>query len=206
MSDPDDLKMRLLTHWIELFGQEMASFPKKKSDQIEWRAMYGNAFWLSGWALMELKEEDNQIEWAELTGDELLTLGSIFADFILTEHIKPILDQEDGIDSGVVAADGSDFEDPESLDVAVERIKVDALSFDSLGYWYFSEENNAYVFYIEDEKLAKKYLKDKPHNFLTETLLPTILKKIKKSPELEYFLKLITAIEAKGYDIALDAG
>jgi hypothetical protein len=37
-------------------------------------------------------------------------------------------------------------------------------------------------------------------------LLPTILKKIKKSPELEYFLKLITAIEAKGYDIALDAG
>jgi hypothetical protein len=184
----------------------MTPFPKKKSDQVEWRAMYGNAFWLSGWALMELKEEGNQIEWADLSGDELLTLGSIFADFILTEHIKPILDQEDGIDWGLIAYHGIDFEDPESLDAAVERIKERALSFDSLGYWYFSEENNAYVFYIEDEKLAKRYLKDKPHNFLTETLLPTVLKNIKKTPELENFLILTTAIEAKGYDIALDAG
>jgi hypothetical protein len=37
-------------------------------------------------------------------------------------------------------------------------------------------------------------------------LLPTVLKNIKKTPELENFLKLTTAIETKGYDIALDAG
>jgi hypothetical protein len=52
-------KIRLFTYWTELFRQEMDPFPKKKSDQIEWSAMYGNFFWISGWALMQLKEEDS---------------------------------------------------------------------------------------------------------------------------------------------------
>ena len=100
----------------------------------------------------------------------------------------------------------SDFEDLENLDAVVERIKKDVLSLDSLGYWYFSEENNAYIFYIEDKKLANTFLK-KSEGFFEKTMIPTIQKNIEKGHEQSYFwLKIFTAISRKGYEIALDAG
>jgi hypothetical protein len=100
----------------------------------------------------------------------------------------------------------SDFEDLDNLDAVVERIKVDALSLDSLGYWYFSEENNAYVFYIEDKTLANTFLK-KSEGFFEKAMIPTIQKNIEKGHEQSYlWLKIFTAISNKGYEIALDAG
>ena len=206
---PEDPKIRLFTYWVELFRQEMDPFPKEKANQIEWSAMYGNFFWVSGWALMQLKEEGSDCDWtgwSELTGDELLTLASDFANFIYAEDIKPLLNPEEGVDPTLIGSAMSDFEDPENLDAVVERIKENALSFDSLGYWYFSEQNNAYVFYIEDKKLANKFLK-KSEGFFEKTMIPTIEKNIEKGHEQSYlWLKIFTAISNKGYEIALDAG
>jgi hypothetical protein len=94
MEFPEDPKLRLMTAWVELFKSEMDPFPKKKSEQIDWIAMYGNFFWVAGWALMQLKEEDRDLSWTnwdQLTGDELLTLASEFANYIFKEEIEAIL-------------------------------------------------------------------------------------------------------------------
>jgi len=100
----------------------------------------------------------------------------------------------------------SDFENPDNLDAVVERIKEDALSLDSLGYWYFSEVNNAYVFYIEDKTLANTFLK-KSEGFFEKAMIPAIQKNIEKGHEQSYlWLKIFTTISNKGYEIALDAG
>lgn len=95
--------------------------------------------------------------------------------------------------------------DPNKLDEAVRRIKTDVLSFPGLGHWYFSEDHHSYVFYIEDEKLASKFLK-KPEGFFENVLIPAIDKKIEDGDDGAYFwLKIFTTISNGGHDIALDA-
>ncbi len=91
---PDDPKILVMTVWVDLFRAEMDPFPKKKAEQVEWISMYGNFFWVAGWALMQLKEEHIDLEWTrwkELTADELLTLAGEFANYMFTEDLEPIL-------------------------------------------------------------------------------------------------------------------
>jgi hypothetical protein len=202
-------KIRVFTYWTELFRQGMTPYPKKKYDQIEWSAMYGSFFWISGWALRQLKEEGNDCDWtgwAELTGDELISLASDFANFIYVEDIRPTLDPE-GDSSNASSSDleMSDLEDPEYLKKIVERIKTEVLSLGSLGSWYFSEPHNSYVFYIEDKKLAGKFLK-KSEGFMAEVMIHEIEKRIRSSDDHAYsWLKIFNAISYGGYQIALNA-
>jgi hypothetical protein len=206
---PEDPKIRLFTYWIELFRQEMDPFPKKKADQVEWSAMYGNFFWVSGWALMQLKEEGNDCGWtgwAELTGDELLSLASDFANFIYVEDIKPLLNPEsDSSNPNTNDLEMTDLEDPENLKKVIQRIKTEVLSLGSLGHWYFSEPHNSYVFYIEDKKLASKFLK-KSEGFFAQVMIPEMDKRIRGGDDhARSWLKIFTAISNGGYEIALDA-
>jgi hypothetical protein len=96
---PDDPKILVFHTWLEFFKQEMEPFPKKKSEQSEWIGQYANFYYISGWALMQFKEEHRDWEWTkwrELSTDELLQLASDFANFMFAEHLKPILN-ENGI-------------------------------------------------------------------------------------------------------------
>lgn len=91
---PDDPKVLVFHTWLEFFKQEMDPFPKKKSEQTEWIAMYGNFYYVAGWALMQFQEEHRDWEWTkwkELSAPELLQLADDFANFMFTEHLKPIL-------------------------------------------------------------------------------------------------------------------
>lgn len=91
---PEDPKVRLMTAWVILFREVMEPCPKKKSDQTEWMAMYGNFFYVAGWALMQLKEEGVDLSWTnweQLTGSELLDLADEFANYIFKEDLEPIL-------------------------------------------------------------------------------------------------------------------
>jgi hypothetical protein len=199
-------KIRLFTFWTELFRQEMDPFPKKKYDRIEWSAMYGSFFWISGWALRQLKEEGNDCDWtgwAELTGDELISLASDFANFIYAEDIKPILEP---VSDSSNASDGDlEMTDPENLKKIVERIKTEVLSQGSLGHWYFSEPHNAFVFYIEDKLLAGKFLR-KSEGFMGRVMVHEIEKRIRGGDEIAYsWLKIFNAISYGGYQIALNA-
>lgn len=95
----DDPKVLVFHTWLEFFKLEMEPFPKKKSEQAEWIGQYANFYYISGWALMQFKEEHRDWEWTkwrELSTDELLQLASDFANFMFAEYLKPILN-ENGI-------------------------------------------------------------------------------------------------------------
>lgn len=94
MAASQDPKTCLLTAWIELFRAEIDPIPKEKTAQAEWKAMYGNLFWVTGWALMQLKEEDKDLSWTnwhQLTGGELIELASDFANYVYSEDLEPLL-------------------------------------------------------------------------------------------------------------------
>jgi hypothetical protein len=90
----DDPRLLLMAYWLQQFESSMDPWPKKKANQAEWKAMYGNFYWVAGQAIMKLHEEGCPIvEWETFDAQTLAICAENFANTAYTSFVEPILSE-----------------------------------------------------------------------------------------------------------------